>query len=108
MAIHAYIMGFQYVPDANRNGLFLGATTKWNSWMTLATQRELAFYTDTTANTNARTAENYGVAFKYDVAAGGPVFTIENFSGELQGIKVAIVMSVINPSFGTNNARNGI
>jgi hypothetical protein len=105
VAIHAYIMGFQYVPDANRNGLFLGATTKWNSWMTAATQRELAFYADGTAND--RTSANYGVAFKYDVAAGGPVFTIENFSGELQGIKIAIVMSVINPSFGPNAARNG-
>ncbi len=106
VAIHAYIMGFQYVSDTGSNGHFLGATTKWNSWMTAATQRELAFYADGTAN--ARTAANYGVAFKYDVAAGGPVFTIENFSGELQGIKIAIVMSVINPSFGTNAARNGM
>ena len=107
VAIHAYIMGFQYAPDAGRTGYFMAATTKWNSWMSVDTQRELAFYRDNSA-TNDRTSTNYGITFKYDVSNGGPIFSIENFSGELQGIKVAIVMSVINPSYGPNAARNGI
>ncbi len=106
VAIHSYIMGFQYAPDAGSNGHFMAATTKWDAWMNADTQRELAYYTDASAN-NDRTAANYGIKFKYDVATGGPIFIIENFSGELQSIKVAIVMSVINPAFGTTASRNG-
>lgn len=99
-------MGFKYLPDASKTGHFMAATTKWNTWMSADTQRELAYYKDNTA-TNDRSNTNYGITFKYDVATGGPVFSIETFSDELQGIKVAIVMSVINPSYGPNALRNG-
>ena len=60
VALHAYVMGFQYVPDEGKTGYFMAATTKWNSWMSADTQRELAFYKDNTA-TNDRSAVNYGI-----------------------------------------------
>ena len=74
--------------------------------MTADSQRELAYFTGTSGG-NDRTASNYGIVFDYDVATGGPVFSIQNYGGELHSVKVAIVMSVINPAYGANAARNG-
>lgn len=47
---------------------------------------------------------NYGIKFAYNVdnVRGGPLIDIANQNGELKGIKIAIVMTVINPQYGDN------
>ncbi len=85
MALHAYIMGFRYVPDAGKTGYFMAVATNWSDWMLAQRRRELAYYEDLSP-TNDRTTkadQKYGIRFKYDKKTGGPLFNIENFSGEL-------------------------
>jgi hypothetical protein len=113
VAIHTYIMGFQYEPNTNADDNFLAATVKYgSSWMDTNTHAEVAFWTNadrTTINTAATAASTtaYGILFSVGAALGGPVFTITNQNSELKGIKVAIVLTVINPVYGANALNNG-
>ncbi len=109
VAVHTYIMGFRFasttsdlIVDADYTG-FVGASAPANKY-------EVAFYDDATTfpdRTNINTAwaaapaagsvSPYAIKFTYAVAAGGPQYTIDNQGGKLVGIKLAVVLSVINP-----------
>lgn len=112
VAVHAYIMGFRY-EQATVTGKFLAAQVKYDGWMdSPATQKEVAVANDATAANgdrltsgvtaiNVAGTEVYGIKFQYDATTGGPKLAIENWSSELKGIKIALVMTVINPIAGT-------
>jgi hypothetical protein len=80
-------MGFRYVPDAGKTGYFMAVATNWSNWMVGQNRRELAYYEDLSPSNDRRNEtqanQKYGIRFKYDKKTGGPLFNIENFSGEL-------------------------
>lgn len=66
-----------------------------------------------TINTNWMTAawtskHVYSIPFSYTANAGGPIYYIENQNNELQGIKIAVVFTIVNAmSSITGAADNG-
>ena len=75
-----------------------------------ATNSEVAFVA---LETTGRIATGkYGVQIVYDstnavTVPNGPKFTINNYGGQLQTIKIAIVLTVINPKYGPDADTNG-
>lgn len=116
VAIHTYIMGFHYesLASTNKN---LAVSAKYTDWTDDAERLELVFFNDgvagesrTALNTvyqNGGTKNAYGVRFNYATDVGGPIYDISGQNGELKGIKIAIVMSIVNPVVGVNPPDNG-
>ena len=85
VAIHTYIMGFQYEPTVSTNN-FLAAEVKYgNSWMNDNTNAEVAYWNHANAGSQNRDEINtaagaslYGIRFDVSPTVGGPVFTIIN------------------------------
>lgn len=82
--------------------------------MNTDTNAEVAYWNDAAPGSQSRDDINtntgfdvYGIKFTVSPALGGPVFTIINQNNELKGIKIAMVLTVINPVYGTNSANNG-
>jgi len=114
VAIHTYIMGFQYEPT-NTTDNFLAASVKYgNSWMNDNKNAEVAYWNDAAPGSQNRDeiiadkgSAVYGIKFSVSSTRGGPVFTIVSQNSELKGIKIAMVLTVINPAYGPNSANNG-
>ena len=123
VAVHTYIMGFHYEPDAGSQGTLLAASVKYDGWTDNIDKYEVAFYNDAAGNidrsfintdwkastsfkTAATTKDAYGVPFRYDATVGGPMYDIADQGNELKGIKIAIVFTVINPLSSTTGAPN--
>jgi hypothetical protein len=90
VAVHSYIMGFQFQPDTNIDQYLAASIT----WPTLSSSNNLQIGQD-----SAATVVPNGIQIKYNTAAGsltGPLVTLNNYNGQLQSIKVAFVFTVIN------------
>ena len=123
VAVHTYIMGFHYTPDAGSTGNLLAAEVKYNTatFTENVKRYELAFYNNPGAaatDNKDRTAINtawsavagftgknvYAISFAYSATVSGPIYYIENQNNELQGVKIAVVFSIVNAMSSTAGA----
>ena len=114
VAVHTYIMGFHFVADTKSVGSELSVKAEYNGFVGASApvnKYELAFY-DLAGDNEDRDGINdewvtntygtspytpYAIRFVPSTTVGGPSYDIDNQGEELRGIKLAIVLSVINP-----------
>lgn len=89
VAIHSYIMGFQFNPVAtSTDPNFIAASIIWPG---LTTTDYL-----TVGKSTPATPEAITITYAAAGLAAGPQVTLNNYGGQLQTIKVAFVFTVIN------------
>lgn len=79
VAVHSYIMGFQYETVLTTDN-FMAAEVKYgNAWMDSGSNAEVAYWDSGDSSKQDRTAiGSYGIVFDVTPTAGGPKFTITN------------------------------
>jgi hypothetical protein len=95
-------MGFQYQPDAASSGYYIGANVRFNSATFTKTLSEVLF-TPADAASPVRAITDYPINFVYAATNNGPQLQIEHWNNELKTVKVALVLTVINPVTGALN-----
>ncbi len=121
VAIHTYIMGFHFAADTKSVESELAVQAEYTDF-TAGTppvnKYELAFYdAGATGNQDRKLINDqwvtglrgapYAIKFEYTTDKGGPKYEIDTQNDELKGIKLAIVLSVVNPLTLTGVADNG-
>lgn len=104
VAAHVYIMGFQYQPDAASSQYYIGANVRFDNTAAsglIAGKKEVVWSGAGGATVvTSRSTTDYRILLTYaDQTANwnGPSLMIDNMNNELKTIKVALVLTVINP-----------
>lgn len=86
VAVHTYIMGFQYQPTTSGDNQ-LAAAVQYSTWGTEEQRLELALWTDQTSRAAINTAYTanrganavaYSIEFLYNDDAGGPLYVVSS------------------------------